>query len=244
MKYQSKKGTKGWFVSDLEGNDVTGALISLDSTTGAPFLSQELADELATCANKHPEALDRLAKSSEFPRDLFECASLVARLLAFRLPVDSHSPQPKVPALAHENEIDGQTSYAPVKISTDRMTDPPIKEGYFVSVVPIRWKRYKPDGQRQMKALGRWQIMNEWGGWNNCEFPSEVWESPPALGCAIHWLPVSEAPPGEFVILGHCTHGKWFIGLGLAKHQSGEVITRSTHFIPVNLLPPAPEGFE
>ena len=38
-----------------------------------------------------------------------------------------------------------------------------------------RWKKYKPDGQRQMKAAGRWQRYNGHGGWENSEAP-EYWQ--------------------------------------------------------------------
>lgn len=38
-------------------------------------------------------------------------------------------------------------------------------------VGPYRWKAYKPEGQKQMGVSGRWQIANEFGGWDNCEKP-------------------------------------------------------------------------
>lgn len=38
-----------------------------------------------------------------------------------------------------------------------------------------RWKPYKPDGQRQMKARGRWQRAQEPDGWENCSAPAGEW---------------------------------------------------------------------
>lgn len=40
-----------------------------------------------------------------------------------------------------------------------------------------RWEPYKPDGQRQMKAKGRWQRQvgsGEYWRWENCERPSAI----------------------------------------------------------------------
>jgi len=37
---------------------------------------------------------------------------------------------------------------------------------------PYRWKKYKPEGAKQMKAEGRWQESNEYGGWENCDEPT------------------------------------------------------------------------
>lgn len=37
-----------------------------------------------------------------------------------------------------------------------------------------RYKLYKPDGTRQMRALGRWQRWNGYG-WSNSEAP-EAWQ--------------------------------------------------------------------
>jgi hypothetical protein len=41
-------------------------------------------------------------------------------------------------------------------------------------VVSVRWEPYKPDGQRQMKAKGRWQEQvgaGDYWRWQNCERP-------------------------------------------------------------------------
>lgn len=48
----------------------------------------------------------------------------------------------------------------------------------FTLLVPVqyRWKKYKPDGQRQMKAAGRWQKATsngDWFSWENCEPPAD-----------------------------------------------------------------------
>ena len=75
----------------------------------------------------------------------------------------------------------------------DRFHEPAVKEGYAVEVYPVRWKPYKPDGQRQMKAKGRWQRMNEYGGWWNCEKPSAVFAEPPKVG-ELAWRDPNETP--------------------------------------------------
>ena len=54
---------------------------------------------------------------------------------------------------------------------------PEVKEGYVLSAGPVRWKPYKPGYQGNRK--GRWQAMNEYGGWENCETPAEVWPELP-----------------------------------------------------------------
>lgn len=45
------------------------------------------------------------------------------------------------------------------------------------AVQSYRWEPYKPDGQRQMKAKGRWQRQAESGDywlWENCERPAAL----------------------------------------------------------------------
>lgn len=54
---------------------------------------------------------------------------------------------------------------------------PAVEEGYALDFYPVRWKRYKPQGARQMGRLGRWQRMNEYGGWDNCAAPRTVYPS-------------------------------------------------------------------
>ena len=52
--------------------------------------------------------------------------------------------------------------------------------GEYHRVVSVRWEPYKPDGQRQMKAKGRWQEQvgaGDYWRWQNCERPS-----PPMMG--------------------------------------------------------------
>lgn len=44
-------------------------------------------------------------------------------------------------------------------------------------VVSVRWEPYKPDGQRQMKAKGRWQEQvgsGDYWRWQNCDRPSAL----------------------------------------------------------------------
>lgn len=47
--------------------------------------------------------------------------------------------------------------------------------GEDVRVVSVRWEPYKPDGQRQMKAKGRWQEQvgsGDYWRWQNCDRPA------------------------------------------------------------------------
>ena len=49
------------------------------------------------------------------------------------------------------------------------------------SVTSYRWLEYKKDGQRQMRARGRWQRATEWG-WENCSKPDGEWmPNPPSV---------------------------------------------------------------
>lgn len=44
-------------------------------------------------------------------------------------------------------------------------------------VVAVRWEPYKPDGQRQMKAKGRWQEQvgsGDFWRWQNCDRPAAL----------------------------------------------------------------------
>jgi len=55
---------------------------------------------------------------------------------------------------------------------------PEIKEGYSLDFYHVRWKPYKPDGKRQMKRAGRWQRMNDYGGYENCDAPGRLLQEP------------------------------------------------------------------
>ncbi len=46
--------------------------------------------------------------------------------------------------------------------------------GWAFDCYPIRFLPYKPDGRRQMGKRGRWQRMNEYGGWENCADPTQI----------------------------------------------------------------------
>jgi hypothetical protein len=58
----------------------------------------------------------------------------------------------------------------------DHMHEPLVKEGYAYAFYPVRWKAYKPGAPTNKK--GRWQRMKEYGGWENCDKPAEVFHSP------------------------------------------------------------------
>lgn len=65
--------------------------------------------------------------------------------------------------------------------NNDNFHEPAVKEGYAVSVTPVRWKAYKPQYTAQTGKKGRWQTMNEYGGWDNCEKPDAVYSNPPTI---------------------------------------------------------------
>jgi hypothetical protein len=61
-------------------------------------------------------------------------------------------------------------------ISTAPKDGTPIVVGHLVRYLP-----YKPDGQRQMKAEGRWQEWNGYG-WSNIDWvPTQWMPAPPAM---------------------------------------------------------------
>lgn len=56
--------------------------------------------------------------------------------------------------------------------SQERQTEPELNEGYAISFSPMRWKPYSPKSEQFRKGRkGRWQMMNFFGGWDNCEAP-------------------------------------------------------------------------
>jgi len=67
----------------------------------------------------------------------------------------------------------------PETITRAEKGEPPKVAGatYFVTIrVPIRWKPYKPTSQEvRLGKMGRWQKMNEYGGWDNFHFGPD-WE--------------------------------------------------------------------
>ncbi|KKL53502.1 hypothetical protein LCGC14_2274830 [marine sediment metagenome] len=63
----------------------------------------------------------------------------------------------------------------PFKPNANLQQVPEVKEGYVLSGGPVKWVPYKPQGAKQTNRKGRWKAMNEYGGWNNCETPAEVW---------------------------------------------------------------------
>lgn len=59
----------------------------------------------------------------------------------------------------------------------DYFHPPVITEGYAIDIYPVRWKPYKPGARTNKK--GRWQKMNEYGGWDNCERPVRIFANFP-----------------------------------------------------------------
>lgn len=58
---------------------------------------------------------------------------------------------------------------------SDWRTDKPPEDGTAIQMRTIqllRFKPYKPTSQQARAGLkGRWQQMNEYGGWDNCPHP-------------------------------------------------------------------------
>ena len=69
---------------------------------------------------------------------------------------------------------------AVIELATNGMPLNPKKplEGYAFEMRPVRWKPYKPQGAKQTGRPGRWQELNEYGGWENCETPGELHDGP------------------------------------------------------------------
>lgn len=53
-----------------------------------------------------------------------------------------------------------------------------LTNGYAFDCYPVRFLPYKPDGKRQMGKRGRWQTLNEYGGWDNCSDPEYILPGP------------------------------------------------------------------
>ena len=60
-------------------------------------------------------------------------------------------------------------------VNQDLQCEPDIREGYVLVGGPVKWVPYKPQGAKQMKRKGRWKAMNEYGSWDNCETPAQIW---------------------------------------------------------------------
>lgn len=58
-------------------------------------------------------------------------------------------------------------------------TGEPPKDGspfYARFLTPMRWKPYKPNSEQfRSGTRGRWQAMNDYGGWENTEYPPTDW---------------------------------------------------------------------
>lgn len=56
--------------------------------------------------------------------------------------------------------------------------------GQYQRTVHVRWEPYKPDGQRQMKAKGRWQEQvgdSDYWRWQNCQRPADLAPAPQSV---------------------------------------------------------------
>lgn len=59
--------------------------------------------------------------------------------------------------------------------------DGTIFTGRVIDTRPYRWKAYSQEHVRRFGKAGRWQRMNNFGGWDNCELPDD-------------WIPIEETP--------------------------------------------------
>jgi len=57
-------------------------------------------------------------------------------------------------------------------------TAPAVTKGYGHSFTYYRWLPYKPQHRKQSNKLGRWQKMNEYAGFENCEAPGTLYPDP------------------------------------------------------------------
>ena len=59
-----------------------------------------------------------------------------------------------------------------------KQTDPPQDGSTFYAryLTPMRWKPYSPKSQEFKRGIkGRWQMMNEYGGWDNTRHLPDDW---------------------------------------------------------------------
>ena len=47
--------------------------------------------------------------------------------------------------------------------------------------LPVRWKKYKPQARKQGFPEGRFQMANEYGGWDNLSYKPTHWTPLPPL---------------------------------------------------------------
>lgn len=71
------------------------------------------------------------------------------------------------------------------------MPDAPRDRPFYAVIrVPVRWAPYKPNSQEVRRGkMGRWQKMNEFGGWDNLHpnKPPTDWED----------IPTGDTPEGS-----------------------------------------------
>jgi len=65
----------------------------------------------------------------------------------------------------------------PDKVDNWNYGDPPKDGGVFYGKYysPYKWKPYKPQARKQGYPAGRWQSMNEYGGWDNAKNIPQQW---------------------------------------------------------------------
>jgi hypothetical protein len=106
----------------------------------------------------------------------------------------------------------------------DYMHEPLVKEGYAYDFYPVRWKAYEHGAPTNKK--GRWQRMKEYGGWENCDKPAEVFHSPDPIEAQAAQLQEAQeiVQFGYDMIRGEATGPEW-------KQQNAEYLRRSRAFL-------------
>ena len=104
-------------------------------------------------------------------------------------------------ALALQAKIESGELVAvtPDKVDNWNYGEPP-KDGskfYGKYYSPYKWKPYKPQARKQGYPAGRWQCMNEYGGWENAKNPPSQWLTDKDFNEKEKSAPQIEAQEGE-----------------------------------------------
>ena len=104
-------------------------------------------------------------------------------------------------ALSLQAKIDSGELVAvtPDKVDNWNYGEPP-KDGskfYGKYYSPYKWKPYKPQARKQGYPAGRWQCMNEYGGWENAKNPPSQWLTDKDFNEKEKSAPQVEAQEGE-----------------------------------------------
>lgn len=100
----------------------------------------------------------------------------------------------------------------------NHFTNPAVTEGYGHSFTYYRWKPYKPQHRKQSKKLGRWQCLNEYGGFDNCDTPGDLFPKPVPV------VELIEENKRLKTAIDHWRHevGKLHSQIDRLKHEAGK----------------------